>query len=380
MPTHPCRTIVAALPLALLAACPVAAASARGRVTTEHGIDFVTVGAPGNRNMRTQERYYNNNPSPVTEQVGRVNYRYRVGKTEVTSTQYLQFVRAFGSHWDAMGGNRLSPLFTGGYISPVNFDPSVPTDYFINGGAEVANKAITIDWRVAAYFCNYLNNGAPTIGDPTKETIPWSVFASGAYDSATFVGNPNGPGVLDQAARSPGAKFWIPSLDEWTKAAYYDRQRYAEGNPGPYNGAIPDQQGTGGYWLYPHSSMNEPIIGNPGVGEVGGFEPGSPWPLDVGSYTDVQSPWGVLDMMGSEREWTETVRFLRPDGSHSSSRFTRGSDNGILEDVNDYFFTGDTLGIAVGLRIAATIPAPSTVLSLAMPALIAGARRRRACT
>ncbi|MBL0921930.1 MAG: hypothetical protein IBJ10_07355, partial [Phycisphaerales bacterium] len=159
-------------------------------------------------------------------------------------------------------------------------------------------------------------------------------------------------------------------------AAYYDPQRYADGAPPPYGGAIPDQQGTGGYWLYPHMSQNEPIIGNPGVGEVGGYEPGSPWPLDVGSYTDVQSPWGTLDMMGSVNEWTGTPS-LNPSGIHGGVHFIRGSSNGIFGDVNDYFFAGDSFGIAVGVRLAAAIPAPSAVVtSLVTVALLSGRRRR----
>ncbi|MBL0921258.1 MAG: SUMF1/EgtB/PvdO family nonheme iron enzyme, partial [Phycisphaerales bacterium] len=246
------------LTLALLTAAPALAGSAP-RLTTEHGIDFVTVGSPGNRPMRTQERYYNINTSPVTEKVGRVNYRYRVGKTEVTASQYLQFVRAFGEHWENLGQTRGSHLLHGGYFTPTTLNPNVNTDYHFIGGAPgpglYGNKPIKIDWRVAAYFCNYLHNGAPVIGDVNQETIPWSVFATGAYDAATTMG----PGPLTPTQRLPGATFWLPTLDEWTKAAYYDPQRYADGAPPPYGGAIPDQQGTGGYWLYPHMSQNEPI-------------------------------------------------------------------------------------------------------------------------
>ena len=44
--------------------------------------------------------------------------------------------------------------------------------------------------------------------------------------------------------RKPGAKVFIPTENEWYKAAYYD----------------PAKGGTGGYWAYPTRSDADPTI------------------------------------------------------------------------------------------------------------------------
>src|SRR5262249_5472270 len=67
----------------------------------------------------------------------------------------------------------------------------------------------------ALRFCNWLNNG----GLSTSDT------ESGCY---TFA-DPDTPGP-----RNPGAKVFLPTENEWYKAAYYD----------------PAKDGTGGYCLY----------------------------------------------------------------------------------------------------------------------------------
>ena len=52
--------------------------------------------------------------------------------------------------------------------------------------------------------------------------------------------------------RLPGAKYWIPTADEWLKAAHYDPDKF-----GP---------GLGGYRLFPNSSDALTQPGTPGVG------------------------------------------------------------------------------------------------------------------
>src|SRR5690606_22099076 len=82
-----------------------------------------------------------------------------------------------------------------------------------------------ISWRGAAIYCNWLHNGQST---------DRAAFLNGAYDVSTFGGGAFE--FTDQATHNPGARYWIPTWDEWLKAAHYDPDR---------NG--PDQ---GGWWLY----------------------------------------------------------------------------------------------------------------------------------
>ncbi len=80
-----------------------------------------------------------------------------------------------------------------------------------------------ITWRTAAVYCNWLHNGKGT----NREA-----FLSGAYDVSTFGYIGEGGGFTDQLTRSEGATYWIPSLDEWMKAAHWDPDRNGENQPG----------------------------------------------------------------------------------------------------------------------------------------------------
>src|SRR5206468_51772 len=90
----------------------------------------------------------------------------------------------------------------------------------------------------------------------------WGSCLSGAYDVSTFNGFPGQP-YSDQLYHSPGAKFWIPTLDEYLKASHFDPNH--------------DGPGLGGWWDYPYKSNAAPIPGAPppGPGQTsGGWEPG----------------------------------------------------------------------------------------------------------
>lgn len=75
-------------------------------------------------------------------------------------------------------------------------------------------------------------------------------------------------------------------MDEWIKAVYFD----------------PDHGGTGqaGWWDQPNGSDTPLIPGLPGEGETTAdlFTDDGAWFIPLGSYPDVQSPWGLLDVSG----------------------------------------------------------------------------------
>lgn len=354
---------------AMVALCaPAFAGGAGGALPTQYGgHEFLTVGAPGNRAMLPVERYYNQNQFPVTEQVGRVDYEFRISKLEVTATQWLPFIRTAYPIWQEWGGSLNDPSWTSTHINTPTF--TVP-NYRIDQGEE--NLAVRVTWRSAALYSNWLQAGMPT-----GPNVDLNQLRTGAYEISTFrragAGGLTGP-FLDQAERSPGAQFWIPSLDEWTKAAYFDPNRYAPGNPGPYNGGVPgaDPPITGdasGYWLYPNMSQDWPGFGGaPGEGLYGG--PDTP----VGSYPSVVSPWGVLDILGGVEEWTETIRPSSLFGN--GDRYFKGvNDSG---GINDSFFLHALTNFSgIGIRIASAVPAPATVPAFgALFVMAVGGRRR----
>jgi len=73
----------------------------------------------------------------------------------------------------------------------------------------MANKPVNyISWFRAARYCNWLHNNKPAGAQNISSTEDGSYSLNGAV---------TGVGI----ARNSEAKFWIPSEDEWYKAAYY---------------------------------------------------------------------------------------------------------------------------------------------------------------
>lgn len=315
----------------LLLTTPALAAPAGGglgrgtnpRPTDDFGIDFVRIGSPGNRATIAAE--VPNDPSLFTGR-GAVDYRYRMARQEISCTQWYEFVQAFAPHvgpvWDRHS------QFLGGAAIFQGYANGMP-QYTFNTPA--AQGPINVGWAFAARYANWLHNGQAT----TAES-----FQTGAYDlpplGSTFDAYP--------ARHLEGARFWIPTLDEWVKATHYDPNRYGEGMEG--------------YWLHPNASQTPLTPGPPGTP---GAETSAGWPappsFPLGLYPDVAAPWGLLDVSGGAHEWTETVVF---GGTHRFRAGSRTSDPGwqILDRLDGISFGPQTLG-DYGVRLASAIPAPA---------------------
>lgn len=311
---------------------------------------WATIGAPGNRPSNPQEMY-----QEPERALGAVGYAYRMATTEVTIGQWFEFVRAYAPY---VGSDFGKLAFTGEGIIFTGFSNGVP-QYTMNPAN--ANIATDCGWRYAARFVNWHHN---------NKALTREAFESGAYETSTFGAVPNavpgGPQYTDQAYHSPGAKYWIPSVDEWVKAAYYDPNRY-----GP---------GQDGYWRYPNS-QNEPLVGGrpgePGA-QTGGPLTGPGDPIPVGSYMNVNLPWGLFDLSGGENEWTEGYS---PFGNPNDHREIRGSYNGhgafsYLYDRIDTHQVGWPSSGRAGLRMASAVPGVSTGTIFVLCGGLALQRRR----
>ncbi len=153
----------------------------------------------------------------------------------------------------------------------------------------------------------------------------------------------------------PGARYFIPTLDEWIKAAHYDP-----------NKANPDGS-VGGYWTYSNAS-NTPYIGAPpGTGGTAnfGFDAGA-FNIALGAYTSVTSPWGLFDVAGGSFEWTESI-YTQPIGGANFRLYDGSSRTTSLDlSANDRIYLygaqrPNAAGTTSGFRIAATIPSPATL-------------------
>ena len=337
--------------------------SAQADIDPVSGIDMVTIGAAGNAPWPG-----NGMPPHRADGRGAVNYEYRIGRYEVASGQWVEF---FNAALDRPVGDTLphvlAPTFWGGIPTTPNNPGNPNARRFTTTPQSAALPAGNISWRMAAMYCNWLHNG---------KAANREAFLSGAYDVSTFTYNIDGT-FNDQLIRSPGARYFIPSWDEWLKAAHYD--------PTKQN---PDGT-TGGWWLYSNSSDQPFIAGPPGVGTANfGWDefdyPGqSPFAVPLGAYTGVTSPWGLYDVAGAAAEWTEEPRFRIDIPDFPSDRFYDGSywtgSAALVDQVNQLsggaFPSLSTYDL--GFRIAASIPSPAgwgVALGLA---LITTVRRRR---
>jgi hypothetical protein len=314
---------------AVLTASSVCGVGVWAQPIPDYGFEWATITHPGNRLPNETEAPYLLGAPPR----GSVAYEYRIMTREIAVEEWFEFVQAYAPYYD---GPRTSD-FTSFWILPSSLDPEEPPGYYIAAGAQ--RYAADFSWRFAARYANWLHNG--------KALEQWA-FESGAYDTSTFTRNPDGS-FNDQLAHSPGARFWIPTLDEWIKSVYFDPNRY-----GP---------GIEGYWMHPAQTDIPLLPGPPGVGQTsGGINDPNNYFFDVGSYPAVQSPWGLLDASGGVSEWTESTNSIPREW-----RYVRGSNAGtavydLADRLDEYwlFYQGFPLfGGSTGMRLASAVPTPS---------------------
>lgn len=300
--------------------------------------------------------------APGVQNLGRVDYAYRIATTEVTIAQYAEFLNAKAQS-DPYGlYNSFMSELSGGIVQS-----GVSGSFTYSVIPDTGNKPVAyISWSSAARFVNWINNGQ---GNADTET--------GAY---TLTGSSHIP-------RNANATWFLPSLDEWYKAAYYDPRSAAEGGP-------PDNSH---YWLYATMSNTAPThaeanligdISNPGA-NVANYDATVMWgrtPVDgSGNVTTVgsagplsESFFGTSDQSGNVAEFTEG------EYSSGSGRYVlRGGDfMGQFVQLRATNISGLVSPITGGrntdgFRIA-TVPEPSSLVlaAVSLACLIVWRRRR----
>ena len=295
--------------------------------TAAVAIEWVTIGNPGNapdRNMR----------------IGKVDYVYRIAKNETTAGQYVEFLNAVAKEdpYKLYNTSMASQTASAG-ITRIGS----PGDYSYSVIGSNANKPITyVSWFDAARFANWIHNGQ---GGGSTETGAYTL--NGAMSGLNFTVN-------------PGARAWIPSADEWYKAAYYDAAK-------------------GGYWQYPTRS-NAPEGNTLGIPNSANYNDGDfvDYPgraiTDVGAYGIYsQSYYGTNDQGGNVYEWSDyaTGTWRRMFGGAWYYNATSMSTS------SSYYASPTTESGIGGFRIA-SVPEPSCALLtlLAGGALVTRRSRR----
>ncbi len=300
--------IALVLGVSLLAA--PALADTFGTGANSFAIDFVTIDDPGNPPDMM---------GGIPIHAGSVPYEYRIGKYEI-SEQMVDKANALGG----LG------------ITKDTRGPDKP--------------ATSVSWYEAAKFVNWLNTS-------TGNHPAYKFDSNGNFE----LWQPSDPGYMPGILfRNSLAKYFLPSVDEWYKAAYYDPS-------------------AGVYYRYPTGSNDEPTFVPSGTAPgtaVYFFQSG---PADIMQAGGL-SPYGTMGQGGNAAEWNETSFSRFPNSPDVSGRVFRGGDwDQVAAEMSrggGNAFLPDIERANIGFRVAGIVPEPGTcaLLSVGFLALF-GLRR-----
>jgi len=304
-----------------------------GSGANQFDMEFVEIGAPGNAADTT------GTPNPA----GAVPYVYNMGKFEVSRDMITKA--------NNLGGLAITM-----------------SDMSSFGGNGVNRPATGVTWNEAARFVNWLNTSQGFSPAYKFEFQPGEAGYSANADIELWTAGDAGFDPSNRF-RNSEAQYFLPSVDEWYKAAYYDpvTDTYFDFPTGSDTAPTAVASGT----LADTAVYGQPIAQGPAdIMDAGGL-----------------SPFGLMALGGNLMEWEET-EFDFLNDVVSSDRALRGSswDNSAADlssSTRLQSFPGfETFNI--GFRVAslssgaAVVPEPSSLAVwtlLVVCALCYGRRR-----
>ncbi len=272
----------------------------------QFSMDFVPIGNPNNGDDTTGA------PRPA----GNVEYEYQMGKFEVSEDMITKYNANFGT-----ANGLVVTKDTRGTDKP----------------------ATSVSWNEAARFVNWLNmsQGFQAAYQFTTSGINDNIELWSAADAWQLGGQ--------NIFRHKDAHYWLPSMDEWYKAAYYDplANSYSDYATGSNVLPIPVANGT--------SAGTAVYNGQAGPADVN----------DAGGLSAFQT----MGQGGNVAEWEESEFDLIND-SASADRGRRGGR--WSADFTSLLSTGRGIdgptaeGLSVGFRVASlsltAVPEPNSLV------------------
>jgi formylglycine-generating enzyme required for sulfatase activity len=284
------------------------------------------LGNPGDQNAQDLSQLgdypLENDAQGTSYTVGEVDYLYKMGTYEVSNTEYAAFLNAVASVSDThalysikMGTDTNGGILRGGHSGAYS--------YSVRSGFEKKPVAFVTLYS-AMRFCNWLHNGAQTNGDTEQ----------GAYP---ILGNIN-QAKIQVFHHNSSARYFLPSVSEWHKAAFYD----------PNPPGLPSDF----FWNYATRSQTTSAaqINYSGSG------------LNAVNSLGVASHYGTFGQSGNAAEWTEDVSFNvlgQPRGRIAAGGSWRSTTNGVSSSGCYTNLSATSQLDFLGFRIAAAGNVPS---------------------
>jgi len=307
-------TAFAVFSLALCCAS-VAYADTFGSGSNTFDIDFITIGNPGNADDPDD----GDSDSPGIQNFGSVDYIYRIGQFEISEDMIDKA--------NTLGGLSIT-----------------------HDGRGANKPATSITWFEAAKFVNWLNGNTPAYKFDGGGNFQLWQSGDAGY-------NPN------NLYRNSLATYFLPSVDEWYKAAYYDPT-------------------AGLYYDYATGSDTVPtaVASGTATGTAVYDQSFATGPADI-TLAGGLSPYGTMGQSGNAWESEETSFDLTNNGTLIDRGFRGGgwSFNAANQRKSTRggrlpsFHNSDR-----SFRVASVIPEPSSLLLGALASM--GMMLRRRCS
>ena len=295
-----------------------------GSGVNQFNMEFVTIGNAGNAADTDA------NAKPLS--AGAVGYTYDIGKFEVSRDMITKYNANYGT-----ANNLAITLY------------DMESDGIVGGNG--ANRPATgISWNEAARFVNWLNTST---GNPAA----YKFTTTGVNDNIDLWDSGDPGYDVNNKYRNSLAKYFLPSYNEWYKAAYFK----------------PDSptSTSGTYYDFANGSDTAPTAVDSGTADNTAVYDGQSGPADVNSAGGL-SPYGVMGLGGNVYEWEESSGGL----ANSSGSFTRGVRGGRWISGSDSLSSSSRINVnpsfefnILGFRVASrsssappAVPEPSMMV------------------
>jgi formylglycine-generating enzyme len=281
-------------------------------------IDFVDVGNPGNADDTHGAGY------------GGVPYNYQIAVHEVSESM----------------------------ITAANTAGSLGLTQDTRG---VDKPSTSISWNKAARFVNWLNTSNGFQAAYNFTTQPGGGGYNANEDLTLWSSGDAWQLGGENLFRHKDAHYFLPSEDEWYKAAYYD------GN-------------TSTYFDYATGSDTAPtaVASGTTAGTAVYDQTTATGPADITTAGGL-SPYGTMAQNGNVWEWAESG-LTAPNVSAAESRVMRGgfwsASSGLLQSSSRNIYSPSLENNLFGFRVAA-VPEPSTIWMMLIGAVGLMIRRKR---